>query len=119
MQSTCRAKSRFCPLNQLVVRGFANLAWSCVNHADRRQRKLSERHSLCDSLPAGLAGGRAVTRVLDQLIESSGKPTARRCADSYERIGVSLVTRASQRDIRVEYIQPGESQQNARIACHN
>lgn len=66
------------------------------------------------SLPA-----ERVIRVLDQLIEWRGKPQALRCDNGPEYVSAALTNWAEQRDIRIEYIQPGKPQQNAYIERYN
>jgi len=60
------------------------------------------------SLPA-----ERVIRARDQLIEWRGKPQALRCDNDPECLSAALTNWAEQRDIRIEYIQPGKPQQNA------
>ena len=60
-----------------------------------------------------------VIRALDQVIEWRGKPKALRCDNGLEYISATLTAWAKQRDIRVEYIQPGKPQQNAYIERYN
>lgn len=60
-----------------------------------------------------------VVRVLDQLLEWRGKPTAIRCDNGPEFISHEFVGWAQKRGIRIEYIQPGKPQQNAYIERAN
>ena len=66
------------------------------------------------SLPAS-----RVIRALDRLIEWRGKPGAIRCDNGPEYVGGALQSCAEQRGIRLEYIQPGNPQQNAYIERYN
>ena len=66
------------------------------------------------SLPA-----ERVTRILEQLIEQRGKPIAIRCDNGPELISHTFVDWAKKRDIRIDYIQPGNPQQNAYIERFN
>src|SRR5690625_7639550 len=54
-----------------------------------------------------------VIRALDQIIEWRGKPAALRCDNGPEYISQSLVGWASKRRIKMIYIQPGKTTQNA------
>jgi len=66
------------------------------------------------SLPA-----ERVIRSLEQIIEWRGQPQALRCDNGPEYISGALQTWANNRGIRVEYIQPGNPQQNAYIERYN
>jgi putative transposase len=66
------------------------------------------------SLPAA-----RVIRVLDQLLEWRSKPIAIRCDNGPEFISHEFTNWAKKHDIRIEYIQPGNSQQNAYIERAN
>lgn len=66
------------------------------------------------SLPA-----ERVIRVLDQIIEWRGKPRVIRCDNGPEYISVVLAAWAERHGIRIEYIQPGNPQQNAYIERYN
>ncbi len=66
------------------------------------------------SLPA-----ERVIRALEQIIEWRGQPAALRCDNGSEYISNTLQEWAEQRDIRLEYIQPGKSQQNAYVKRYN
>ena len=56
-----------------------------------------------------------VIRVLDQLLEWRSKPIAIRCDNGPEFISHEFTDWAKNRGIRVDYIQPGNPQQNAYI----
>ena len=58
-----------------------------------------------------------VIRVLNQLIEWRGKPSAIQCDNGPEFISHEFTGWAKKHDIRTEYIQPGKPQQNAYIAA--
>lgn len=66
------------------------------------------------SLPA-----ERVIRSLDQVIEWRGKPAAIRCDNGPEYIGALLKAWAEKHGIRIEYIQPGNPQQNAYVERYN
>jgi putative transposase len=56
---------------------------------------------------------------LEQIIEWRGKPEAIRCDNGPEYISSALQEWAAQRGIRIDYIQPGNPQQNAYIERYN
>ncbi len=58
-------------------------------------------------------------RSLEQIIEWRGKPEAIRCDNGPEYISATLQEWAARRDIRIDYIQPGNPQQNAYIERYN
>lgn len=60
-----------------------------------------------------------VTRVLDQIIEWRGQPQAIRCDNGPEYISNVTLEWAKARSIRLEYIQPGNPQQNAYVERYN
>ena len=60
-----------------------------------------------------------VIRVLDQLLEWRSKPIALRCDNGPEFISHEFTNWAKKHDIRIEYIQPGNPQQNAYIERAN
>jgi len=60
-----------------------------------------------------------VTRVLDQLLEYRSKPTTIRCDNGPEFISHAFTGWANKHDIRIEYIQTGNPQQNAYIERAN
>lgn len=60
-----------------------------------------------------------VTRSLERIIEWRGKPEAIRCDNGPEYISHTLKAWAELRKIRIEYIQPGNPQQNAYIERYN
>lgn len=66
------------------------------------------------SLPAA-----RVIRSLDQIIEWRGKPGAIRCDNGPEYISGALQQWAEQNGIKLDYIQPGNPQQNAYIERYN
>ncbi len=66
------------------------------------------------SLPA-----ERVVRALDQVIEWRGKPLAIRSDNGPEYISSKLVLWAEKHDIRLDYIQPGNPQQNAYVERYN
>lgn len=66
------------------------------------------------SLPAA-----RVTRALDQIIEWRGKPKAIRCDNGPEYISSTLKNWAVKHNIEINYIQPGNPQQNAYVERFN
>ncbi|MBA1331480.1 transposase, partial [Candidatus Endoriftia persephone str. Guaymas] len=56
-----------------------------------------------------------VIRALDQIIEWRGKPERLRCDKSPEFISRDLEKWAEDRGIQIEFIQPGNPQQNAYV----
>jgi putative transposase len=60
-----------------------------------------------------------VIRVLDQLLEWRSKPITIRCDNGPEFISHEFTDSAKKRGIRVDYIQPGNPQQNAYIERAN
>ncbi|MBG5913900.1 IS3 family transposase, partial [Providencia stuartii] len=66
------------------------------------------------SLPAS-----RVVRVLEQLIEWKGKPVCIRCDNGPEYTSNILISWANLQDIKINFIQPGNPQQNAYIERYN
>ena len=66
------------------------------------------------SLPAG-----RVKRTLEQLIEWRGKPVSIRCDNGPEYAGHELMSWEKTNGIRLNFIQPGNPQQNAYIERYN
>jgi putative transposase len=60
-----------------------------------------------------------VIQVQNQLLEWRDKPAVIRCDNGLEFISHEFVNWAESRGIRIEYIQPGNPQQNAYIERHN
>ena len=60
-----------------------------------------------------------VKRVLDQLIDWRGKPNRIRCDNGPEYISGVVTVWAEQREIDIEFIQPGKPQQNAYVERYN
>ncbi len=60
-----------------------------------------------------------VIRALDQIIEWRGKPIAIRCDNGPEYISYKLQAWAEKHAIRLDYIQPGNPQQNAYVEQFN
>lgn len=60
-----------------------------------------------------------VIRALDQIMEWRGKPEVIRCDNGPEYISHRLQSWARQKEIRLEYIQPGKPQQNAYVERYN
>ncbi|CNL34730.1 IS1400 transposase B [Yersinia aldovae] len=66
------------------------------------------------SLPAS-----RVVQTLEQLIEWKGKAAAIRCDNGPEYTSKTLISWANTQDIRINFIQPGNPQQNAYIERYN
>lgn len=66
------------------------------------------------SLPA-----ERVVRALAQIIEWRGKPMRIRCDNGPEYISGTLQTWAEREDIRIDFTQPGNPQQNAYVERYN
>ena len=66
------------------------------------------------SLPA-----ERVVRALDRVIEWRGKPAVLRCDNGPEYVSKTLELWARKREIHLEFIQPGNPQQNAYIERYN
>jgi putative transposase len=60
-----------------------------------------------------------VIRVLNQLIEWRGQPSVIRCDNGPEYISQATMDWAKDRGIHIEFIQPGNRQQNAYVARFN
>jgi putative transposase len=60
-----------------------------------------------------------VIRALDQIIEWRGKPDRLRCDNGPEFISQDLERWADKHDIQLEFIQPGNPQQNAYVERYN
>lgn len=76
------------------------------------------REGLCIEVDFSLPALRVI-RALDRIIEWRGKPETIRCDNGPEYICHTLKVWAEQRGIRIEYIQPGNPQQNAYIERYN
>ena len=59
-----------------------------------------------------------VIRSLDRIIEWRGKPQAIRCDNGPEYISAVKLAWAEKRGIRIDFIQPGQPQQNAYVERH-
>ncbi|SHN26563.1 putative transposase [Duganella sacchari] len=66
------------------------------------------------SLPA-----ERVIRSLDRIIEWRGKPLVIRCDNGPEYISAVTMSWAARRGIRIDFIQPGQPQQNAYVERYN
>ncbi len=60
-----------------------------------------------------------IIRVFHQIIEWRGKPKAIRCDNGPEYVSELLVAWARERNILIQYIQPGNPQQNAYVERYN
>lgn len=112
----------------LVVPATINAVWSMdFMHdqlADGRSIRLFNviddfnREGLCIEVDFSLPS-RRVTRALDQVIEWRGKPQAIRCDNGPEYISAETATWAKERNIRIDFIEPGNPQQNAYVERYN
>lgn len=76
------------------------------------------REGLAIEVDQSLPSSRVV-RTLDQVIQWRGKPKSIRCDNGPEYISTTLKQWAAQRQIHIEYIEPGKPQQNAYIERYN
>jgi putative transposase len=76
------------------------------------------REGLCIDVDFSLPSERVI-RSLDQVIEWRGVPTAIRCDNGPEYISATTVEWARKRGIRIDFIQPGNPQQNAYVERYN
>ena len=60
-----------------------------------------------------------VIRSLDQIIEWRGAPEAIRCDNGPHYVSAATLAWAEQRGIRIDFIQPGQPQQNAYVERYN
>jgi putative transposase len=112
----------------LVVPETINQAWSMDFMHDRLEDGRAFRlfNVIDDFNREGLAievdfslPAERVVRALDQIIEWRGKPQAIRSDNGPEYISGVLQVWAKQREIRLDYIQPGKPQQNAYVERYN
>ena len=66
-----------------------------------------------------LAAIRTRVRLLDRIIEWRGKPDVIRCDNGPEYISAVTLGWAAKRGIRIDFIQPGQPQQNAYVERYN
>jgi len=76
------------------------------------------REGLCIDVDFSLPSERVV-RSLDQVIEWRGAPKAIRCDNGPEYISAVTLAWAKKRGIRIDFIQPGNPQQNAYVERYN
>lgn len=76
------------------------------------------REGLCIDVDFSLPADRVI-RSLEQIIEWRGAPTAIRCDNGPEYISAVTMAWAERRGIRIDFIQPGNPQQNAYIERYN
>lgn len=76
------------------------------------------REGLCIDVDFSLPAERVI-RSLDQVIEWRGKPRVIRCDNGPEYISATTMAWANKRGIRLEFIQPGNPQQNAYVERYN
>ena len=76
------------------------------------------REGLCIDVDFSLPSERVI-RSLDQIIEWRGKPVSIRCDNGPEYISGQLQAWAKKREIELQYIQPGNPQQNAYVERYN
>lgn len=76
------------------------------------------REALAIEVDFSLPSARVV-RALDQIIEWRGKPRAIRCDNGPEYISSVTLDWAKQRGVHIEFIQPGQPQQNVYVERYN
>jgi putative transposase len=76
------------------------------------------REGLAIEVDLSLPSARVI-RTLQQVIDWRGKPRVIRCDNGPEYISGTLLQWAAERQIRIEYIQPGKPQQNAYVERYN
>ena len=76
------------------------------------------REGLCIDVDFSLPSERVI-RSLDQVIEWRGVPTAIRCDNGPEYISATTAEWAKKRGIRIDFIQPGNPQQNGYVERYN
>jgi len=76
------------------------------------------REGLCIDVDFSLPSERVI-RSLDRIIEWRGAPQAIRCDNGPEYISAVTQAWAEKRGIRIEFIQPGQPQQNAYVERYN
>lgn len=76
------------------------------------------REGLCIEVDFSLPTERVI-RALDQVIEWRGKPQSIRCDNGPEYISGKMIEWAEEHQIRLEYIQPGNPQQNGYVERYN
>jgi putative transposase len=91
---------------------------------DRRRFRLLNviddfnREALVSEADFSLSAERLI-RTLNQIIRWRGKPQILRCDNGPENVSGTVQTWASKHGIRIEYIQPGQPQQNVYIERFN
>jgi putative transposase len=76
------------------------------------------REGLAIEVDLSLPSARVI-RTLQQVIDWRGKPRVIRCDNGPEYISGTLLQWAAERQIRIEYIQPGKPQQNVYVERYN
>jgi putative transposase len=76
------------------------------------------REGLCIDVDLSLPSERVI-RSLNQIIEWRGKPNTIRCDNGPEYISAKLIAWADRNAIVIQYIQPGNPQQNAYVERYN
>ena len=76
------------------------------------------REGLCIEVDMSLPAKRVI-RALNQIIEERGKPRRLRCDNGPEYMSGTLKCWAEKHEIALEYIQPGNPQQNAYVERYN
>ena len=112
----------------LAVPDVPNVTWSMDFMADqlgdgRSIRTLNviddfNREGLAIEVDLSLPASRVV-RTLERIIEWRGKPNRLRCDNGPEYISGALAAWAEKNSIQLEFIQPGNPQQNAYIERYN
>lgn len=76
------------------------------------------REGLAIEVDLSLPSARVI-RTLQQVIDWRGRPRVIHCDNGPEYISGTLLQWAAERQIRIEYIQPGKPQQNAYVERYN
>ena len=114
--------------NALAVPEAINQTWSMDFMQDqfsdgrsfRLLNVLDDHNRGCLAIEVGFSlPAERVVRCLDQIIEERGKPKEIRVDNGPEFVSRRFKKWANQRDIRIQYIQPGNPQQNAYIERFN
>lgn len=112
----------------LAVPEEINLSWSMDFMHDQLEDGRSvrlfnviddfNREALSIEIDFSLPAGRVI-RTLDRIIEWRGKPVSIRCDNGPEYISNTLKTWSDKNGIEINYIQPGNPQQNAYVERYN
>ncbi|BHH82668.1 hypothetical protein LA52FAK_09570 [Desulforhopalus sp. 52FAK] len=125
-----KPKKRLCreKPEPLAVPEKINLSWSMDFMHDQLEDGRSvrlfnviddfNREALSIEIDFSLPAARVI-RTLDRIIEWRGKPASIRCDNGPEYISNTLKTWSNENDIEINYIQPGNPQQNAFVERYN